>query len=74
MVLTPHKPLSVTEDIPEEPDHSLEGRVIALEYEKFYLVNVYKPNTGRGLERLEYRTQKYDTAFSNYMGRLLRKK
>lgn len=36
-------------------EHDKEGRVITLEFEKFYLVNVYTPNSKRGLERLDYR-------------------
>ena len=71
MILTPHKPLAVVEDFPLEPNHSLEGRVITLEYERFYLVNVYKPNAGRDLARLDYRTKEYDAIFSNYMSLLL---
>lgn len=35
--------------------HDKEGRVITLEYENFYLVNIYTPNSKRELERLEYR-------------------
>ena len=37
----------------EEHDH--EGRVITLEFERFFLVTVYTPNSQRGLTRLEYR-------------------
>ena len=36
-------------------EHDKEGRVITLEFDKFYLVNVYTPNSKRGLERLDYR-------------------
>ncbi|BDF59210.1 exodeoxyribonuclease [Christensenellaceae bacterium] len=48
------KPLSVSYDFNIE-EHSHEGRVITLEIEDFYLVNVYTPNSGEGLKRLEYR-------------------
>lgn len=48
------KPLSVSYDFNIE-EHSHEGRVITLELEDFYLVNVYTPNSGEGLKRLEYR-------------------
>lgn len=37
------------------PEHSKEGRVITLEFEKFVLINVYIPTCGRELERLKYR-------------------
>ena len=43
-----------------------EGRVITLEYDNFYLVNVYTPNSQRGLTRLTYR-QKWDKAFLKYL-------
>jgi len=49
--------------------HDNEGRVIALEYENFYLVNVYTPNSQRGLTRLEYR-QVWDKDFLAYMKNL----
>ena len=46
-----------------------EGRVITLEYDNFYLVNVYTPNSQRGLTRLTYR-QKWDKAFLKYLKEL----
>ena len=36
-------------------NHDLEGRVITLELNKYYLVHVYTPNSGENLKRLEYR-------------------
>ena len=53
-IFTKHKPISVTYGIGKE-EHDKEGRVITLEYEKFYLVNSYTPNSKRELERLDYR-------------------
>ena len=54
MVLTKTKPLSITYDI-EGDDHPKEGRVITLEYENFYFVCAYVPNSKDGLLRLDYR-------------------
>ena len=48
------KPINVTYGIGIE-EHDREGRVITVEYEKFYLVNCYTPNAKRELERLDYR-------------------
>ncbi len=48
------KPLNVAYGIGIQ-EHDKEGRVITLEYENFYLVNCYTPNSKRELERLEYR-------------------
>ena len=53
-VFTKEKPLTVSYGIElDEPDN--EGRVITLEYDEFYLVNVYTPNSKRDLTRLDYR-------------------
>lgn len=53
-VFTKKKPISVTYGIGKE-EHDKEGRIITLEFEKFFLVNIYTPNSKRGLERLQYR-------------------
>tara|TARA_Y100000766_G_scaffold281827_2_gene294001 strand:- start:596 stop:1351 length:756 start_codon:yes stop_codon:yes gene_type:complete len=47
--------------------HDNEGRVITLEYEKFYLVTVYTPNSKRDLSRLDYRENEWDIDFLNYL-------
>jgi exodeoxyribonuclease-3 len=54
--------------------HDQEGRVITLEFEKFYLVNVYVPNSKRDLSRLEYRSQQWDVDFLRYLKSLERTK
>ena len=53
-IFTKIKPKKVIYGIGIE-EHDKEGRVITLEFDKFYLVNVYTPNSKRGLERLDYR-------------------
>ena len=53
-IFTKEKPINVTYGIGIE-EHDKEGRVITLEFEKFYMVNIYTPNSKRELERLEYR-------------------
>ena len=53
-IFTKKTPVSVKYGIGIE-EHDKEGRVITLEFENFYLVNVYTPNSKRELERLEYR-------------------
>lgn len=53
-IFTKEKPLKVTYGIGKE-EHDKEGRVITLEFEKFFLINIYTPNSKRELERLEYR-------------------
>lgn len=55
-IFTKQKPLSVRYGI-GELDEEPEGRIITLEFEDFYLVNVYTPNAKRDLTRLEYRLE-----------------
>lgn len=64
-VFTREKPLSSAYGIGIE-EHDKEGRVITLEFDKFYLVNVYTPNSKRQLERLEYR-MKWEDDFRSYL-------
>ncbi len=62
------KPLNVTYGgIDEEYDD--EGRTITLEYDKFYLVNVYVPNVKRNLQRMESRVR-FDDLFKIYLNKL----
>lgn len=59
------EPVNVTYGIGiEEHDH--EGRVITVEYDNYYLVNVYTPNSKRDLARLEYRMV-WEDAFREYL-------
>ena len=64
-ILTKHKPLSVSYDMGIE-EHDQEGRVICAEFEAFFLVTVYTPNSGSELKRLAYR-QTWDSAFLAYL-------
>lgn len=53
-IFTKQKPISVKYGIGID-EHDKEGRVITLEFEKYYIVNIYTPNSKRELERLDYR-------------------
>lgn len=53
-IFTKIKPLTIKYGIGKEV-HDKEGRVITLEFDKFYMVNIYTPNSKRELERLDYR-------------------
>ena len=66
------KPIKVEYGIGKE-EHDQEGRVITLEYEKFYLVNCYTPNSQRELTRLDYR-MKWEDEFKSYLKKLDTKK
>lgn len=71
-VFTKKEPIAVTYGIGiNEHDH--EGRVITLEYERFYLVSVYVPNSRQELERLDYR-MKWEDDFLAYIDGLNKKK
>lgn len=67
-VFSRHKPLSVRRGIGVER-HDTEGRVLTLEYNGFYLVNVYVPNSQRELTRLDYRMD-WETEFLKYITQL----
>lgn len=71
-IFTKKEPLSVTYGIGIE-EHDKEGRVIALEFEDFYMVTVYTPNSKAELARLEYR-MKWEDDFRAYLKTLEEKK
>lgn len=71
-IYTRVKPLSVTMDMGID-QHDHEGRVIAAEYEKFFLVCVYVPNSQEELKRLDYRMQ-WEDDFRAYVTALAQKK
>lgn len=71
-VFTRLKPLKVAEGI-GVTDHDNEGRVLTVEFPDYYLVNVYQPNSQRGLTRLDYRTKEWDAAFLKYLHKLEKK-
>ena len=64
-IISKQKPLSISYDMGIE-EHDQEGRIITAEYDNYFLVTVYTPNSGEGLKRLEYRTS-WDIAFKNYL-------
>lgn len=65
-------PLSVSYGI-GVPQHDTEGRVITLEFDTFYLINCYTPNSQRDLARLSYRVE-WEDAFRAYAAALAQKK
>ena len=67
-IWTKIKPITVKYGIDIE-EHDKEGRVITLEFEKFFMVTVYTPNAKRELERLEYRV-KWEQDFRKYLEEL----
>ena len=66
------KPINVSYGIGKE-EHDKEGRVITLEFDKFYIVNSYTPNSKRELERLDYR-QIWEDEIRKYLTSLDKKK
>ncbi len=71
-IFTKKEPLNVSYGIGIE-EHDKEGRVITLEYDEFYMVNCYTPNSGRELARLDYRMT-WEDAFREYLKELDSKK
>ncbi len=84
-IFTKEKPLSVAMDLPEDVckkaslsdkygDPNTEGRVIAMEFKNFYLVNVYTPNAKEDLTRIPLRHKGWDPCFLKYVEKLNKKK
>lgn len=85
-IFTREKPIAVVNGFPEhiakrydlvdgaERNSEGEGRVIAAEYEKFFVVTVYTPNSKDDLSRLDLRHEYWDPAFLAYMSELEKKK
>ena len=71
-VFTKKEPLSVNYGIGVE-EHDHEGRVITLEFDNYYFITVYVPNSQDGLKRLDYRMC-WEDDFLNYIKKLNRKK
>ena len=68
------KPISYEAGLPTLKECLNEGRVQTLEFENFYLVNVYTPNSKGDLSRLDYRYNEWDKAFLSHMKELEKKK
>ena len=80
-IFTRIKPISIKNDLPttqlfadEFGDPLTEGRVLTAEFEKFYLVDVYTPNSKNALERLKLREKKWDPEFLEYLKKLEKEK
>lgn len=71
-VFCKEEPLSVSFDFIDMSDHPKEGRVITLEFEKYYLVNAYVPNSKEQLARLDYRL-KWEKALLEHLNALNQK-
>ena len=71
-IYSKHKPINVSYGIGVE-QHDHEGRVVTLEFDSFFLVTVYTPNTQDELKRLDYRMQ-WETDFQAYLKTLDAKK
>ncbi|MBM4208528.1 MAG: exodeoxyribonuclease III [Gammaproteobacteria bacterium] len=71
-IMSRQQPLQIVPDIGID-EHDKEGRVIVAEFEKFYLLNVYVPNSGEELARLDYR-KTWDAEFLAYCRQLQSKK
>ena len=69
-IFTKHTPLSVRHNIPK---HESEGRAVTLEYEEFFLVCVYTPNSQDSLKRLDYRMS-WEDDFREYLAELDKQK
>jgi len=67
-IISKTEPLQVFSGI-KQPEHDTEGRVLTAEFKDYYLVDVYTPNSGEELKRLDYRSR-WDKAFLKYIRKL----
>lgn len=67
-IISKENPISVRFGI-NHSDHDSEGRVVTAEYDNFFFVNVYVPNSGSDLKRLGYRAE-WDKEFTAYLNEL----
>ena len=67
-ILSKTAPIVISSDM-NISEHDAEGRIQCAEYDDFFLVNVYVPNSGQQLDRLDYRKQ-WDADFLNYLKNL----
>jgi exodeoxyribonuclease III len=72
-IFSKFKPINIFHGLNIE-DHDREGRSITLEFESFFIVAVYVPNSGDGCKRLKYRVEEWDKDFQNYLHELNTKK
>lgn len=72
-VFTKKEPLSITYDFENQQGHPKEGRVMTLEFDDFYLVNAYVPNSKEKLARLDYRMF-FEDELRNHLKKLDEKK
>ena len=72
-ILSKHQPLSYRYGFTSE-NQDPEGRVITVEYDDFYLISVYTPNSGAELKRLDERVNDWDVHFRKYVSSLKKKK
>lgn len=68
LIYTKHEPINVMRGLPDG-SYNDEGRILTLEYDSFYLINTYVPNSKRELLRLDYRMQ-YEDDVRNYYNEL----
>ena len=72
-ILSKYEPISVNYGINIDK-HDEEGRVLTIEFEKFYIISCYTPNSGDTLKRLDYRINEWDKDFFEYINSLKEKK
>ena len=68
-IFSKKKPINVTYGLGNSSIDN-EGRVITLEFDKFFLLHVYTPNSGQGLKRLDYRIKTWDVEFRKFVKNL----
>lgn len=73
LILSRHRPVAA-ETTMGLPEADREGRMVALEFANFFLVNLYVPNSQRGLTRLDFRVREWEPALRQYLAGLTKQK
>lgn len=75
-IFSKKKPINIYYGLKDKDNKELdnEGRIICLEFDNFFLLHCYTPNSGVELARLDFRTNIWDPAFKNYIIKLQKKK
>jgi len=64
------EPLNITYGLKYDKEYDDEGRVITIEFKKYFLIHIYTPNSGQALQRLKFRVNEWEIVFKNYLCKL----
>lgn len=72
-IISKYEPINMIDEILHNGKNESEGRFLALEFDKFYLINIYSPNVGEKLKRIDYKN-KFNNSLYKLLNKLKKKK